>query len=294
MTTHSVTTPASFDLAMPSFRQAPFLPAALDSVLEQRDVVVHLDVRDGGSDDGSVTVLRRYGDRVRWRSGPDGGQVAAINAALSAGRSEYVGYLNSDDVLFPGALQRVAETFRKHPEADIVYGRGWFIDEAGRNLREYPTVAFDVDTLIQHCLICQPAAFWRRSVHDRFGWFDASFDNTFDYEFWLRLATGGAKFVHLPEYLAGSREHAATKSQRHRGQIFTEIRRMQLRHLGYVGRNWWEQQIRFWRDESGRKWGRVLPGRRDERMYRLAWWPYVLWRNRLGGPLFYRLGHWRA
>jgi hypothetical protein len=67
-----------------------------------------------------------------------------------------------------------------------------------------------------------------------------------------------------------------------------------MRHLGYVGRNWWEQQIRFWRDETGSRWGRLLPGRKDERLYGLAWWPYAFWRRRFGGPLRYRPGHWRA
>jgi GT2 family glycosyltransferase len=285
---------ASFDLAMPSLRQAVFLPAALDSVLAQVGVDVNLDVRDGGSDDGSVEILRRYGPRVRWQSGADGGQARAINAALAAGGHPYVGYLNSDDQLEPDALRRVADAFERHPEVDVVYGRAWFVNESGGRTREYPTLPFDFDALVQHCFICQPAAFWRRRVHERFGWFDPSFDNTFDYEFWLRLAVGGAKFLYLPEFLAVSREHPATKSQRNRGQIFAEIRRMQLKHLGYMGRNWWEQQIRYWRDESDATWGRLLPGGRDERLYRLAWWPYALWRRRLGGPLFARSGHWRA
>ena len=131
-------------------------------------------------------------------------------------------------------------------------------------------------------------------MHERFGWFDPRFDNTFDYEFWLRLMKGGARFHYLPDLLAGSREHPATKSARARGKIFAEIRRMQFQHFGYCGRNWWEQQLRYWRDESNSPLGRLLPGKRDQRMYRLAWWPYVMWRRRLGGPLFYQPEHFRC
>src|SRR5262249_25544849 len=163
-----------------------------------------------------------------WTSGRDGGQVHAINAGLRVGQGEFAGYLNSDDLLLDGALAQVAAAFRAHPEVDVIYGRAWFIDEAGRRTREYPTLPFDLGRLVDHCFLCQPATFWRRRVHDRFGWFDPSFDNTFDYEFWLRLATGGAKFFHLPEHLAASREHPATKSSRNRGKIFAEIRRMQM------------------------------------------------------------------
>lgn len=283
-----------FGLIVPSFQQGRFLSACLDSLLQQEGVELEFSVWDGGSQDDSRSVLESYGPRVRWRSGPDGGQVRAINAGLQEISSDLCGYLNSDDVLEPGALHSVAKIFAEHPGIDVVYGDARFLNEAGEPGRAYPTTPFDFERLVQHCFVCQPAAFWRRSVHERFGWFDPSFDNTFDYEFWLRVATRGARFLHVPTLLAYSREHPETKSNRQRARVFAEIRRMQMLHLGYCGRNWWEQQLRFWRDESGSRCGRVLPGKRDRRMYRLAWWPYMFWRRKLGGPLFYRPGHWRA
>lgn len=285
---------SSFALVTPSFNQAPFLRDCVDSVLGQAVPALAYEVRDGGSTDGSVEVLRGLGERVRWRSGPDGGQVRAINDGLAALPGEICGYLNSDDRLLPGALEAVAEAFAADPAADVVYGDAWFVDASGRRTRPYPMVDYDFAVLVEHCFICQPAAFWRRRVHERHGWFDPAFDTTFDYEFWLRLATRGARFVRLRRELAESREHPATKSSARRADVFREIRRLQWRHLGYCGRNWWEQQIRFWRDESGSPLGRWLPGREGRRMYRLAWWPYVLCRRRLGGPLWYREGHWRA
>ena len=283
-----------FALVTPSFNQAAFLPACLESVQGQAGVTLEHEVRDGGSTDGTVALLKAWPRPLRWSSGPDGGQVAAINAGLQSLPGELCGYLNSDDVLLPGALAAVAKAFAEDPALDLLYGRAWFIDAAGRRTREYPTLDYDFRHLVQHCFVCQPATFWRRRLHERHGWFDPSFDSTFDYEFWLRVASRGARIRHLPEFLAESREHPETKSSRRRGDIFAEIRRMQLRHLGYCGRNWWEQHLRYWRDESGHPLGRLLPGRRDVRMYRLAWWPYMLWRRKWGGPLFYRSGDWRA
>ncbi len=279
---------------MPSFNQARFLPAAIESVVNQTGITVSFSVMDGGSTDGSVEILQASQGRFQWRSQADGGQVNAVNSGLMNSDSQFCGYLNSDDVLHPGALEKVAHVFETQPDVDVIYGRAWFIDAAGNHRRDYPTLPFDPAVLVQHCFICQPATFWRRDVHARFGWFDPTFDNVFDYEFWLRLAVGGAKFHFLPELLASSREHEATKTSRNRQQIFSEIRRMQFKHLGYMGRNWWEQQLRFWRDESGFSWARLLPGEKDRRMYRLAWWPYVLCRRRFGGPVFYRPGDWRA
>jgi glycosyltransferase involved in cell wall biosynthesis len=284
----------SVALVTPSFNQGAFLRECLDSVRGQSGVAVHHGVWDGGSTDNSVEVLKSYGASLHWRSGPDGGQVRAINAGLQELPGEICGYLNSDDVLLPGALERVVQSFAENPDIDVIYGRAWWLDAEGRQTREYPTLPFDAAALVQHCFICQPATFWRRRVHERHGWFDPNYDFTFDYEFWLRLLQAGVRFHHLPDFLAGSREHPATKSATSRGDIFREIRRMQLRHFGYCGRNWWEQQLRYWRDESSPAWGRLLPGQKDQRMYRLAWWPYALWRRRLGGPLFYRPGHFRC
>ena len=284
----------SIALVTPSYHQAPFLRECLESVRTQSGVEIHHTVRDGGSTDGSVEILKSFGPSLSWRSGPDGGQVRALNAGLQELPGDICGFLNSDDVLLPGAVARVVATFRENPEVDVVYGRAWWIDGSGRQTREYPTLPWDPETLMQHCFLCQPATFWRRRMHERFGWFDPNYDNTFDYEFWLRLLRGGARFHHLPEFLAASREHPHTKSAQSRGRIFGEIRRMQLHHFGYCGRNWWEQQLRYWRDESGSGWGRLLPGAQDERLYGLAWWPYVLWRHQLGGPMFSRPGHFRC
>src|SRR5688572_29995318 len=151
-------------LVTPSLNQAPFLRACVDSVRTQTGVHLNHVVRDGGSNDGSVEILQSFGDSVKWYSGADGGQARAINAGLQELPGEICGYLNSDDVLLPGTLAKVAAVFAAHPEIDLVYGRAWWINEAGENTREYPTLPWDPEVLIQHCFICQPATFWRRRV----------------------------------------------------------------------------------------------------------------------------------
>jgi glycosyltransferase involved in cell wall biosynthesis len=277
----------------PSFQQARFLGACIESVLNQDYSRIDYLVRDGGSTDGSVEVLQGFSDRLRWRSKSDGGQANGINQGLREAKGEIVGYLNSDDVLLPGSVAAAVRVFAERPDVDVVYGRASLIDEAGRVLRPFPTQPFDREIFIQHCFISQPAAFWRRSLHERFGYFSSEFDHTLDYEFWIRVMCGGAKFLHVDEEWSYAREHAQAKSQRLRGEIFRQIRDLQIRHLGYCGRNWWEQYLRYLRDEQGGAW-RLLPGKRDERLYRLAWLPYIFWRRKLGGPLFYRPGHWRV
>src|SRR5205085_4268299 len=90
----------------------------------------------------------------------------------------------------------------------------------------------------QHSFICQPAAFFRRRVVDRFGALDASLRYCMDYEFWLRLAKGGARFAYLEHKLAGSRLHPATKTLGSRLAVHEEINDMLKHTLGRVPRRW--------------------------------------------------------
>jgi glycosyltransferase involved in cell wall biosynthesis len=92
-------------LVTPSFNHARFLERTIESVLAQRGPFeLEYTVRDGASTDGTLAILKRYGGRLQWVSEPDHGQVDAINKGLRAASGDVVGWLNSDDVLLPGAL----------------------------------------------------------------------------------------------------------------------------------------------------------------------------------------------
>ena len=91
----------------PSFNQARFLRRTIDSVLAQDYPHVECIVIDGGSTDDSIAVLRSYGDRIRWIAEPDRGQSDAINKGFARCHGAIRAYLNSDDVLWPGALRTV-------------------------------------------------------------------------------------------------------------------------------------------------------------------------------------------
>lgn len=280
-------------LVTPSFQQARFIRDCVESVLKQDYPNLEYLVFDGGSTDGTTEILRSFGNRFWWQSKPDDGQAAAVNAGLRRARGEIVGFLNSDDWLEAGAVAAAVRALQGRSDVDVVYGQTTITDAKGTELRSFPTQAFNREVFIQHCFISQPAAFWRRSLHQQFGYFSSHFDHTLDYEFWLRLMCGGVGFLHVPEKWAYARDHVDAKSYTKRGEIFRQIRDMQVHHLGYCGRNWWEQYLRFLRDERGGVWG-ALPGGKNERLYGLAWLPYVLWRRKLGGALLYRPGHWRA
>jgi len=220
-----VTPPLSVSVVIPSLDQARFLPAAIDSVLAQDHRPLDLVVMDGGSRDGTIDILRGYGDAVRWVSAPDAGQAAAINAGWRASGGDVIAWLNADDAYLADAVSAAVAALEADPDLDLVYGDGHYCDEKGRFLRAYPTEPFDYARLVGRavCYIPQPATFLRRRVLEAEGPLDESLHYALDLEYWLRLGAGGRRFRHLPVALAALRLHPAAKSIRHLAAFAPEV-----------------------------------------------------------------------
>ena len=216
-------------VVIPSYNQAAYLAATLESVCTQDHPDVEVLVFDGGSTDGSVDILRGWtasaagGAPVRWVSRPDGGQTDAINQGLRLSTGDVLAYLNSDDVYYPGALSAVVAHFAAHPETLALYGRAHHLYQDGSVMEEYPTEPWDYERLLDTCFLCQPAVFWRREVAERFGVFDDALRYAMDYEYWLRIGRE-VPFVYLDDqYLAGSRLHEDTKTLSQRVAVHQEL-----------------------------------------------------------------------
>lgn len=200
-------------IVTPAFNAGRFIEATIRSVLDQDYPAIEYIVMDGGSTDGTLDVLRRYGDRLTWRSGRDGGQSAAINAGWRAGRGQVLAWLNADDTYFPGAVGSAVAYLQQHPAAAMVYGDCDMIDERGYTLRPYRTGPFDIVAMVRQAQnpIPQPAAFMRRAALDAAGYLDQRLHMAMDLELWLRL---GLRYEvgYLPRRLATLREHPGTKT----------------------------------------------------------------------------------
>ena len=91
----------------PSYQQGRYLADNLKSVGQQSYAPIEHIVRDGGSTDETVEILRSAGVNVRWVSKRDGGQTDALNQALAESRGDIIGWLNSDDFYYPDAVSRL-------------------------------------------------------------------------------------------------------------------------------------------------------------------------------------------
>jgi glycosyltransferase involved in cell wall biosynthesis len=200
-------------IVTPSYNQAAYLEQTILSVLEQDYPNVEYIVIDDGSTDGSAEIIRRYGDRVSWwETRKNGGQVAALNHGYASATGEYLGWLNSDDVLLPGAITAVVEALEADPELLLVFGDNVFIDESGAEIGPAPAQEFDLARMIRRCEngVPQPGSLFRRRaleiapLNERGYYF-------FDYEFAIRLGSVG-KVQHLPRMLAGYRLHPQSKT----------------------------------------------------------------------------------
>jgi len=206
--------PPSLSIVTPSFNQGHVLERTLCSVLDQRYPALEYIVQDGGSTDGSVEILRRYGARLtHWESAPDGGQSVAINLGMRKATGEIMAYLNSDDLLLPGSLAYVAEYFASHPEVDVVYGHRVLIDEGGREIGRWVLPPHDGRAITFADFIPQETMFWRRRAWERVGArIDESFRFAMDWDLILRFRDAGLAFRRLPRFLGAFRVWEDQKS----------------------------------------------------------------------------------
>ena len=223
----------SFTVVTPSFNQAQFIGGVLGQQYPHLEYIVV----DGGSTDGTVEVLRHYEGRLRWLSERDRGQGDAVNKGVRLGHGELLGWLNSDDTYWPGALERAATTFRRLKRAAVVYGDANHVLEDDSLYGPYPTASFDYARLAEHCFICQPAAFIRRRAFDEAGGLDIGLTYCMDYDLWIRLGRDHS-LVYLPTVLANSRLHKDAKTLARRRHVYREILRTVRRHYGYIPYPW--------------------------------------------------------
>ncbi len=219
----------SLSIITPSFNQAQYIDQTIRSVLDQGYAPLEYLVMDGGSIDGTVEILKSYGDRLAYVSERDGGQAAAFNTGLSRTSGEIVGWINSDDFYAEGAFEAVSRHFAENPDCEWLIGRCPIVDRDGKVYKEWVTrykefwlKRYSYRRLLIENFISQPAVFFRRRLLERIGGpLDVNYHCAMDYHLFVRMARASKPAV-LDRVLAYFRSSGDNKTSLAYARSFAE------------------------------------------------------------------------
>ena len=178
-------------IIMPSFNQGEYIEQSILSVLRQDYESIVFILVDGGSKDNTSSIIETYRSNIDIViQEPDNGQADAINKGLIAASGDIVGWLNSDDILYPGSISLVADLFSEIQDIGVIYG----------NVDSGPS-EFSVDRIIRgeafsfldafrrlDVPMPQQGCFWKRSAMESSGLLDERWHFVLDRDFFIRLS----------------------------------------------------------------------------------------------------------
>jgi glycosyltransferase involved in cell wall biosynthesis len=218
-----------FSIITPCFNAEKYIEEAIESVLNQHEVMVEHIIVDGGSNDGTLEIIKKY-SHLRVISEPDNGMYDAINKGLEMAQGEYIGLLNSDDLYPAGSLKQAFDAFVKNPGVQAVNG-GFEVFEGDAEQRQIVRISPAIGADEFWFRIVQGSTapntwFLHRSIFERFGKYDDRYRVASDREFIMRLALAGIRPLSLPGVNYHFRQHAGSatfslQDSRHlvRGQL---------------------------------------------------------------------------
>lgn len=237
--------PPLISIVTPSFNQGRYLAETLQSLVDQAYPNLEVIIQDGGSTDGAVVIAedfaRRYPAIFKVFVEQDHGQADALNRGFVRAQGEILGFLNSDDTLYPGTLTSVARAIDPDRGRWIVFGRCLFTGEDSPYVGvEHPAEYQSHFELLAiwkrgYNTLPQPSVFWHRRVWEKCGGFDCAEHHALDYDLFCRFCRH-FDFHRVDELWSTYRMHAVSKSaQRTEAEVLDLSIEVSRRHWG----PWW-------------------------------------------------------
>lgn len=198
----------------PSFNQGKFLEDTILSILNQGYPNLEYFIVDGGSTDKSLEIIKKYQHRIDWWvSEYDRGQSHAINKGLRRATGEIMNWINSDDLLFPGALHRIANRYRQfRGKVHLMVGEHARISENGKILRISSPPSPKAMSLRNFIIpIGQQSTFFTRRTLDLVGYLNEDLHAIMDMDFYARILSQGGSLVRIRGLVGAIRNHAEAK-----------------------------------------------------------------------------------
>jgi glycosyltransferase involved in cell wall biosynthesis len=218
-------------IVMPSLNQSRYLEESIQSILAQNYPSLEFMILDGGSTDGSLEIIKRYSTRLTyWHSQSDKGQTDALIQGFKIATGDLLGWINSDDVLLPGALHSIAHAYIIKPEAGLFGGNFIIIDSTSRIIR-CKRHASRAAVFARHGLfaIGQPGSFFKRQSYEAVGGLNQDFHYVMDADLYFRMLFNGISYAHVYSWLAGYRFHDMSKTIAEPDKLYGEFRSLQRR-----------------------------------------------------------------
>jgi len=199
-------------IVTPVFNGADFLEQAIESVLNQDYPNIEYIVLDDGSTDNTQEILKKYSHRLKWHSHPNMGQSRTLNKGWEMSQGEVLGYLSSDDILFPSAISELVNELIADEKKMVVFPNCDVIDPYNRTIKKAVCRPFNYDDLVikQECYI-GPGALFKRTALEKMGGWNADLRMAPDREFWMRVGLLGEISIY-PKTLAYYRMHTKSTS----------------------------------------------------------------------------------
>jgi glycosyltransferase involved in cell wall biosynthesis len=223
-------------IVTPSYNQGAYVERTILSVLRQDYPNIEYIFADAMSTDKTPEILSRYSNKIsRIIREKDNGQSDALNKAFKLATGDILAYLNTDDCYAsPRVISHAVQYLLADQDADVIYGKRYYIDLNGFLIIAHPYRPFDRSRLEKACYIGQECSFWTKDIYDRAGGFiNADYRFAMDYELWFRLLAHGANFQAVNELYGLFRWHEDQKSNSMFEQVgLPEISRLQEQYLG--------------------------------------------------------------
>jgi len=249
-------------IVTPSFNQGKFLEKTIQSIINQNYPNLEYVIIDGGSTDGSQKIIKKYQKYLKfWESKKDRGQSHAINKGFAKTDGEIMAWLNSDDILMPGALHLVASIFSNFREVSWLSSLPSTINDQGYQVYLAQT-PFYVNNFIRRGwytkkfmgFVMQEGTFWRRKLWNKAG---AKLDEV-PYSMDLKLWQNFARYEQLypvAACLASYRLNPNRKNNDNHAKYYREMNAWVPEKVSLVGKILWRQIAKF---AHHTKWAPVI------------------------------------
>ena len=240
----------------PSYNQGQFIEETILSVLNQTYKNIEYIIVDGGSTDNTMEIVDKYKDRIDIIiSEKDKGQSDAINKGFKLASGKLIGWLNSDDIMYPNCVEEIVKLYQQHPDGSIYYPSSInYVDSQGKPFYIRKRFITGKNYLLNtDFVVIQPGSFYEREALRKVNYVDESIYYCMDLDLWLRLLEAGKIYYYTGLPLSALRKWEATKTSLGPDIFFHDI----LKTLNkYGARRWSKTKINIrctlWRIRGGK------------------------------------------